>query len=265
MSKLIVVITGAASGIGQALAEKYLALGYEVCALDCHEEALEKLPSEMKKYKIDVSRKNEFLSLALKIKEEVGAPVVWVNCAGIAKAGAFDELGPEDFERSISVNFFGVLYGMKAAMSVMDENAEGVIVNVASVSGMIPSPYLSSYSAAKHAVVGLTRSVQDEMKLRQLKLRLLLVSPGFVKTPIMEQGPRFQFPQEMDWLRSTPQKVALEIIKAVESADEEVIPTLTGKFFEKAYKHAPGFFRLGGRALFAKNWRELLGMDKINR
>lgn len=266
----IIVITGAASGIGRSLVTQYLQNGDRVAALDNNAAFLEKLSGEiaspaLSTHVVDVSDEAQVKAVGEKIRSKLGVPDIWINNAGIVKIARFDATSSEDFERVIRVNFLGVVYGTRTAVSLMRSPERGVVVNVASVNGEVPSPFMASYVAAKHAVVGFTRSLQLEKELAQSPVRIVLVCPGFVKTPIMAPQGGFAFPRWLEWIVENPDSVADEILQGIEEGLPKITPTLNGKFITQFHRLAPRTTARVSRALTAGNWKELFGFSPIRK
>lgn len=254
------VVTGAAEGIGRALVESALARGDEVVGVDIAE--LPYSSGRLRPEKVDVTDSAAVMRLAERLRAEWGIPDIWINNAGIARLGSVTQLISRDFEEVMRVNYLGVVHGTLAALSVM---SRGVVANVGSLNGMIAAPYMSAYSASKHAVVGFTRSVREEQRQAGSPLRIVLVSPGFVRTRIMESNPEFQFPKWLGWMVEEPTPVARDILRALDRGDDEIIPTLHAKVMTRVGSLAPDWAVRSSRLLTARSWRELLGMEKIKR
>ncbi len=262
-TKDIVVITGAAAGIGHEIANLYLERGATVVALDVDRDGLKTL--QCLGIDVNVADGAQLLDVAQRIAREVGKPTIWINNAGIQSLGAFEEVAPDAFRRVMAVNFEGVVNGTRAALSVMKEPVRGTIVNMASVAGIVPAPFMTAYTASKHAVVGFTRGLRQELELTHSPLQLILVAPGFVKTKIMASGGGFSFP---DWLRfmvSEPDTVAREIVEGITKGHVEIHPTASGKLFIKLYRVMPDLISSSSRLLVAKNWKELFGFTRIGK
>jgi len=265
----IAVITGAGSGIGKALSEYYLGRGVKVAALDVKREGLDRLVDEwgeakVRPFEVDVASERAVSAVAERIGKDLGTPSLWVNNAGITVLGSFQSIPSDAFSRVMSVCFDGVVFGTRAALGLMHSPARGTIVNIASVSGFIPSPFLSAYSSAKHAVVGFTRALQAEMELAESAVRFLLVCPGFIRTPLLTSQEVALPAWAQKWI-DTPERVALEIARAVESGKNEITPTLNGKVMAGLYRHFPGLHRRSASLLLGKNWKEALGLSPIER
>lgn len=265
-----VVITGGAKGIGRALARKYLEAGAHVAVLDAAESALRDLGRECASEKLvtlycDVGDPASVQSAAGRVLERQGKPDLWVNNAGISVLGAFEDVSPADFDRVWRVNFQGVVNGTRVALALMKEPERGVICNVASMNGLVPGPFMSAYTASKHAVVGFTRALHLELAQKQSPVRAVLVCPGFVKTDIMLGHAGFEFPKWLDFVVGDVERTAGEIFDGLEAGTEEIIPTWNGKVMKAANRLAPSLLARSSRALTAKNWKEFLGLKPISR
>lgn len=259
----IAVITGAAAGMGREMVTILLDRGFTVIALDLNFEGLQLLPCTS--FKVNVEIASEVSDVAQKIVKEIGKPTLWINNAGITALGAFEDVSPDDFNRVIAVNFQGVVNGTRAALAVMKEPTRGTIVNMASVAGIAPAPFMSAYVASKHAVVGFTRSLRQELELSHSAIQMILVAPGFVKTKIMEAQGGFRFPDFLQFMVSDPETAAREIIDGILKGKPEIHPTPTGKLFINMHRLMPGLLSKSSRLMVAKNWKELLGFTRIGK
>ena len=187
------IVTGAASGIGRALAEELAKRGCEVVLADLQIELAEDVASEIcgsggraSAVKIDVS---DFSAMAQSVQETVertGRLDYIFNNAGIAIGGKVAQYGIEDWNRMVDVNLRGVINGVQAAYPIMIKQGFGHIVNTASMAGLMPGPGSVGYTTTKHAVVGLSKSLRAEAA--QIGVRVSVVCPGVVRTPILEGG-----------------------------------------------------------------------------
>jgi short-subunit dehydrogenase len=164
---------------------------------------------------------------------------LWINNAGIAGLGGFRELPISSFDHVINVNLHGLAYGTYLALETMESQGSGTIVNIASVAGHVPAPYMAAYVASKHAVVGFTRSVRRELKFGDSAVKMVLVSPGFVKTDMIQNHASLKFPEWLQWSLSTPDAVAKAIIKGIRAGKEELTPTLNGQFMRRLHQVLP--------------------------
>ena len=261
--KAVVVITGAAAGIGHEIADLYLEKGASVVALDVDSAGLKTL--KCLGIEVNVADGPQLMEAAQRITRDVGKPTVWINNAGIQSLGAFEDIAPDAFRRVMSVNFEGVVNGTRAALSVMKEPVRGTIVNMASVAGIVPAPFMTAYTASKHAVVGFTRGLRQELELAHSPLQIILVAPGFVKTKIMAPAGGFSFPDWLNFMVSEPDTIAREIVDGITRGHVEIHPTASGKLFIKLYRVMPELISKSSRLLVARNWKELLGFTRIGR
>lgn len=249
----VVVITGGASGIGWALAQCFLEAEARVILLDLDQEALDgrlkeghKTAALLTGHPCDVTSHEHVKDLARQIKDDYGRLDFWVNNAGIAQVGPYDSQDMDAVRQVLGVNLFGVIHGTNAALDVMKDQAEGSIINMASVAGHLPSPLLVTYCTSKHAVVGYTRALQDELKWSGSRVRAVLVSPGFVDTPLIRSEERHWIPQWLQKKFATPEKVAAEVMRGLERKELEIFPTFNGRVFMALGKVTPGMIRRTG-------------------
>lgn len=265
----LVVVTGAASGIGRALVREFLREGGKVVALDRDRKALGDLTREaellgfsVETVAADVGERRLFLDALERAAGAHGAPRVMVNNAGIARVGSFAGLGLDSFEETLRVNLLGVAYGTHFALSKMEPAGEGLIVNMASIAGHLPAAFMAAYSASKYAVVGFTRALQAELEMSGSPVRACLVSPGFVDTPIMKQE-NAPFPWYLRWLVAAPGEAARAIVRGVKEGRREIYPDPGGRLMKGLYRLAPGLTVKSSRLLLADSPSQLLGKAPI--
>lgn len=172
----VVVITGAASGIGRATALRFARRRTSLVLASRRVEALESLVAECAALgsraiavPTDTSDHDAVQELASRAVEEFGRIDVWVNNAAVSFFSPFLEVPLRDFERVIDVNVMGYVYGARAALERMQDQGSGVLVNVASIVGEVPQPYTSAYSVSKAAVRALGVSLRSELTLDRKK------------------------------------------------------------------------------------------------
>ncbi|MBI1861468.1 MAG: SDR family oxidoreductase [Deltaproteobacteria bacterium] len=250
-----VVITGAASGIGRALCEEFARGHHRILAIDCDPAGLDALKVSLEGNGARVSTAVADVSQKAELERAVDGQRVdiWVNNAGIHGNGDFEICEEAFYRQVVGVNLFGVMHGTRIALDQMEKRGAGTIVNMASVAGHVPSPFMSIYGATKHGVVGFTRSLQAELKVKRSNTRLILVSPGFVKTPLLGKDERFQFPRYLEWAISTPQQVSRSVVSAVRSGRAEVFPTLNGKVMRRLFQMMPGAAVPMGRMMLSES------------
>jgi short-subunit dehydrogenase len=218
-------ITGVAGGIGQALAKKFSSEGFTVLGIDL----LDKCPLDIPYYRCDITNDEEVLRTFEKIKSDFPNISYWFNNAGIARLGNFLDFSNDDFDLVMNVNFRAQVTATRFWLSYFESKGEGVIINMASAAGLIPAGNMASYVASKHAVVGFTRSLQLELEVRRSSVNVVLVTPGFVETGIMQIGAKAGFPEKLKKLISTPESCATEIVSELLKGKKEITPTTSGK------------------------------------
>jgi len=180
-----VLITGGASGIGAATAERFLEEGARVVVLDRDAEGrrrvLSELPALAGAVAADVSRHDEVKRAFEEAVRLLDGVDVLVNNAGISIRHNFLDITPEEWDRVLAVNLTGVFYVAQTAARHMVERGSGVILNTASTNGIVGYPYYADYNATKAGVIELTRSMALELAP---KVRVNAVAPGYVLTPM---------------------------------------------------------------------------------
>lgn len=189
------IITGAASGIGKAVAIVFAKQDADVHLLDMNEEGLAEAVSAIEKeggkglaHKADVT--NQFAIKAL--FEKIGRIDILVNCAGISNIGRADNTNEEDFDWVYKVNVKGMYNCLHEAIPFMKKNKQGVIINVASVAGNVGLPDRFAYSMSKGAVFGMTLSVAKDYI--HDGIRCNSVSPARVHTPFVDDFLKKNYP-----------------------------------------------------------------------
>jgi len=190
----VAVITGAASGIGHALAEKSAQEGMKVVLADIEEQALMRVSQELEAagasvlaVQTDVSKAGDVEALAQKAFDTYGAVHLLFNNAGVGAGTIIWESTLADWEWTIGVNLWGVIHGIRAFVPRMiAQDTEGHIVNTASIAGLTSGPGLGIYKVTKYGVVTLSETLYHELALRGAKIKTSVLCPGFVKTRIMD-------------------------------------------------------------------------------
>ncbi len=192
----VAVVTGAASGIGLALADRAGREGMTVVMCDIEENALEAAAAKLRArgykaqpHRLDVTDSAQLESLAAQVFETHGAVHLLCNNAGVMTGEkATWEFAPEDWRWTLSVNLWGVINGLRAFVPrMLASGEEGHIVNTASMAGLITGrPGNAIYDASKHAVLSLSESLYRDLVVRQTKVSASVLCPGAVITKIFE-------------------------------------------------------------------------------
>ncbi|KAA1425902.1 SDR family NAD(P)-dependent oxidoreductase [Nocardioides antri] len=187
----VVVITGAGSGIGRALALNLAENGARLALSDVNDEGLaetvvlaEKAGAEVRSDRLDVADRAAFETYAAAIAAHFGQVNVAINNAGVALAGDFVDLEMKDIDWIIGVNFWGVVHGSKFFLPHLIESGDGHLVNISSLFGLVSMPGQSMYNASKYAVRGMTEAIREEMLISGHKVGVTAVHPGGIKTAI---------------------------------------------------------------------------------
>jgi NAD(P)-dependent dehydrogenase (short-subunit alcohol dehydrogenase family) len=192
----VAVVTGAASGIGLALAERFAAEGMKIVMADIEAEALESArkglagkAAAILATRVDVSKAEDVERLARETYEAFGAAHILCNNAGVAVVGAVSEHSLADWEWVIGVNLWGVIHGVRSFVGrMLAGGEEGHIVNTASMAGLTTSPFMSVYDVTKHGVVALSESMYKEFATTGAKIGVSVVCPGLINTNIMQSS-----------------------------------------------------------------------------
>jgi NAD(P)-dependent dehydrogenase (short-subunit alcohol dehydrogenase family) len=188
IDKKVVAITGAASGIGRALAVRMAGAGSRLALADVDlaglQETLSLLPGgvDARVYLVDVSSRDAVFIFADDVVRDFGAVDYVINNAGTAFLATFEHITLEQIDRIIAVNLWGVIYGSKAFLEKMLPRRSGCIVNISSVFGLLATPCSVAYTISKFGVRGLTETLWQE--LDGTGVRAVLVHPGGINTNI---------------------------------------------------------------------------------
>lgn len=242
LSGKVAFVTGAASGIGLALAEVFAKEGAKIVLADIETEALKKAEgdllasgAEVIGVQCDVSDHGSVAAAADRAIEAFGKVHVLCNNAGVAPAGAMDETTPEDWKWCLGVNLMGVVHGIQVLVPRIKEHGEGGhVVNTASVAGLMALPTLGIYTATKYAVVGISETLRGE--LAPAGIGVSVICPSFVKTrlheghrnrpPELGRGPEEpnEFMAQMLAVATEPQVIAERVVRGMKRGDFYILP-----------------------------------------
>lgn len=237
----VAVVTGAGSGIGRALALALADQGAKLALSDISETTLAETVKlarargvEVHEAKLDVADKDAFFAYAEAVHERFGDVHLVFNNAGVALGATVREMTLEDFEWLMGINFWGVVYGTKAFLPMLERAGAGHIINVSSVFGIIGVPTQGAYNAAKFAVRGFTEALRQELEAEGSRVSVTCVHPGGIKTNIARaarQGGQGIFSKDHDAAASqfekaaqtTPEEAARVILEAVKKNRRRVL------------------------------------------
>jgi NAD(P)-dependent dehydrogenase (short-subunit alcohol dehydrogenase family) len=187
----VAVITGAGSGIGRGLAVELSSAGAELALADVNSAGLEETrkllgPAKARTYRTDVSSAPAVETFANQVRQDFGRASILINNAGVALYGTFAEVSLADMEWLFNINYWGVVYGCKFFMPLLEQEPEAHIVNISSVFGLIGPPGQAAYSSSKFAVRGFSEVLR--MELAATNIHVTCVHPGGIKTPIAQSA-----------------------------------------------------------------------------
>lgn len=232
----VVVITGAGSGIGRALASEFARAGAQLALSDIDPAGLaltiEQLPAEcrVRSYIVDVADCAAVFAHANDVKRDFGTAHVVINNAGATVIGSVVHTSIDEYRWQLDLNMYGVLYGTKAFLPMLLEQREGWIVNISSFFGLFGYPGQSAYSMSKFAVRALTECLWSE--LDGTGVSAVCVHPGGIKTNIEKSGrlARMAGPRERDiaatidrMLTAPPELCAADIVRGLRRGQRRIV------------------------------------------
>lgn len=190
----VAVVTGAASGIGRGLADRFASEGMRLVMADIERESLMEAAREIRSrgtevldVVTDVSKADQVEALAANAYDAFGAVNILCNNAGVGAGGLLSDLKLTDWQWVLGVNLWGIIHGITAFLPRMLKGGEeGHIVNTASLAGLISAPFMGPYSASKFAAVAISESLFHEMNMSGSKIHVSVLCPGWVNTRIFE-------------------------------------------------------------------------------
>ena len=193
LEQSVAVITGAATGIGRALAARLADEGARLCLADITKGPLDALVyalrakgCEVIANTVDVADRRQVESLSRKTVEHFGRVDVLINNAGVGLVGDVEEVSLDDIDWIMGINFWGTVYGVKYFLPILKEQKKAYIVNMSSVLGMVAPPGQAAYSASKFAVRGFTEALRHE--LSGTGVQVTSVHPGAIRTGIAKSS-----------------------------------------------------------------------------
>ncbi|QQO33359.1 SDR family oxidoreductase [Bradyrhizobium diazoefficiens] len=258
-------ITGAASGIGRALAIELASRGCDLALADRDEAGLKSLAAEIGQgndearkisvHRVDVSEASDIAQFARDAISAHPALSILVNNAGVALMGTFEEIDQAQMDWLFDINFWGVVHGTRAFLPHLKSRPEAHIVNVSSIFGIIAPSGQSAYAAAKFAVRGFSESVRHELAVAGSPVKLSVVHPGGVATSIARSSRtgvgvtdnvrRAQMIDRFETAaRTTPKDAALRIIRGIERNEPRILIGNDARFMDILQRFRPGTYWL---------------------
>jgi short-subunit dehydrogenase len=254
-------VTGAASGIGRALALELAARGCDLALADRDEAGLQAVAAEIAKahsrqvtlHRVDVGEPGQIADFALSATAAHPDLNILVNNAGVALMGQFSELDQAQMDWLMNINFWGVVHGTRAFLPHLARQREAHIVNLSSIFGIIAPPGQTAYAAAKFAVRGFSESLRHELQMAGSPVRLSVAHPGGVATNIArnsragagvsDNARRAQSIERFDnAARTTPQAAALRIIQGIEKNAPRILIGNDARFMDLLQRLRPATY-----------------------
>jgi short-subunit dehydrogenase len=257
-------VTGAASGIGRALALELAARGCDLALADRDEAGLQTLAAKVAEvakpgqrkvtlHLVDVGEPKEIEAFAQAATAAHPGLNIVINNAGVALMGMFDEVDKAQMEWLININFWGVVHGTRAFLPQLSRRPEAHIVNLSSIFGIIAPPGQTAYAAAKFAVRGFSESLRHELQMANSPVRLSVVHPGGVATNIArnsrtgtgmtDNARRSQAIERFDAVaKTTPAAAALRIIEGIEKNQPRILIGNDARFMDLLQRFRPGTY-----------------------
>ncbi len=244
----VIIITGASSGIGKALALEVASQGAKVVLasrnifrLSLVEKEISRLGGTYMSVVTDVTEKSDCENLVDRIIKRFGKIDILINNAGISMRALFNELDISVFEKVLDTNFIGAVYCTKYALPYILKQ-KGSLVAISSISGLTPLPARSAYVASKYAMDGFFQTIRLENKANGL--HVLIVHTGFTSSNIRnfalnEHGESQKESPRLENKMMSANRVAQVIVKATIKRKRELILTTQGKLFVEMYKFSP--------------------------
>lgn len=259
ISGTAIAVTGAASGIGRALARELAARGADLALADRDEAGLAAVAAEIGSarkvtvHRVDIGERGEIAEFARAAVAAHPALNILINNAGVALLGQFGEIDQSQMEWLMNINFWGVVHSTRAFLPHLAAQREAHIVNLSSIFGIIGPPGQSAYSASKFAVRGFSESLRHELQMAKSPVRLSVVHPGGVSTDIArnsrsgsgvtDNARRSQAIERFDAVAKTsPEAAALRIIRGIERNEPRILIGADARFMDLLQRFRPATY-----------------------
>ncbi len=258
----VAAITGAGSGIGRGLAEALVARGAPVALSDIDEVGLAETVGrcegrgvKVTSRRLDVADRDDVFAWADEVVDAHGQVNMIFNNAGVGLGASVSGMTFEDFEWLMDINFWGVVNGTKAFLPHLRASGEGHVINISSVFGLVSIPSQSAYNAAKFGVRGYTDALRIELEIEGAPVSATTIHPGGIATSIARNSRRHDSvrtiggdPEEAiaefeKMLRTTPEKAARQILKAVERNRRRALIGPDAKVFDLVSRLPAGLYQ----------------------
>jgi short-subunit dehydrogenase len=264
----VAVVTGAASGIGRALALKLAQEGCmlaladtDAAGLAASAAAARELGVRVSTHQVDVADAAAMAEFRDAVLREHGRVALLVNNAGVAIAGTVNELSLDDMQWLVGINFWGVVHGVKLFLPVLQQQYDAHIVNISSIFGIVAPPGQSAYAASKFAVRGFSEALRHELALAGSTVKLSVVHPGGVRTQIaanaraaagVSNARRSEGIARFEQLaRTTPEAAAERIVRGILKDEKRILIGRDAHFLDRVQRLFPAPYW----KILARRWR----------
>jgi len=254
-------VTGAASGIGRALACELAARGCDLALADRDEPGLQAVAAEIARtgsrkvsvHRVDIGEPGQIADFARAATAAHPGLNIVVNNAGVALLGQFSEIDQAQMDWLMNINFWGVVHSTRAFLPHLQRQPEAHIVNLSSIFGIVAPPGQTAYAAAKFAVRGFSEALRHELQTAASPVRLSVVHPGGVATNIArnsrtgsgmtDNARRVQSIERFDAVATTtPKDAALRIIKGIEKNQPRILIGNDARMMDLLQRFRPGTY-----------------------
>jgi short-subunit dehydrogenase len=244
----VVIVTGAASGIGKEIAIELARHGCTLILVDIKEDKLAKTLDEVLAYApastavaCDISNVEQVGYMVQAAHERHGSIDILINNAAIMAVKPFNNLSDDELKMHMDVNYYGAVALIRAVIPIMQKQGKGVIINVASVGGKLVVPGTSAYAASKAAIYAFSEALYYELKDKGIHVGVIV--PGGIRTGIFDAVDTKLGAYYCDQCTTLPSKITKNIRKAIEKERFETVVPFSSRFLLIAHGSLPGLFR----------------------
>ncbi|MDA7950556.1 MAG: SDR family oxidoreductase [Pirellulaceae bacterium] len=245
LAKKRILLTGASSGIGRALARQLAQNGARLLITARREERLKELQTELQRlgaechyYAGDITDSKTRSHLIEQMEQQFGGIDILINNAGMGKINAFEKTSSETLRQQMEVNFFAAVELIRQALPYLKTGVQPIIVNISSVLGHCAVPFKSEYCASKFALHGFTDALRAE--LSNDSIEVILVSPSTTESEFFEKAATEENQKPGNQMMMSPEIVAIKTISAIRKGKRELILSFGGKFLVLFDRLFPG-------------------------
>lgn len=235
-----VFITGGASGLGRALAERYAKAGWRVAIGDINDQrgaetlsVLKGLGGVAEYCRCDVTQESDLIKVAAWLEQNWGGVDLVFNNAGVALSGNIEDVSLDDWQWVVDIDLLGVVRGCKAFVPLFKRQGSGHLVNVASLAGLVHPPRMAPYNTVKAAVVSLSETLYAELAASGIAVSV--VCPGFFRSNLAETArtsdadSKRRTTRLVNKARRTSDDIAKVVIRGVERREFRILPDVDGR------------------------------------